>query len=78
MIRSAVLARGIKLNGECDVEGAVCSLPVCQMFIVSAVVEVVNLSLHWIAIPVDVNEGNSGGEVDIICVVGDIRSRIGI
>ena len=47
------------------------------MFLVSAVVEVVNLSLHWIAIPVDVNEGNSGGEVDIICAVDDIRSRIG-
>ena len=63
MIRSAVWARGIKLNGECDVEGAVWSLPVCQKFIVSAVV--------------DVNEGNSGGEVDIICAVDDIRSWIG-
>ena len=48
------------------------------MFIVSAVVEVVNLSLHWIAIPVDVNEGNAGGAVDIICAVDDIRSRIGV
>ena len=47
------------------------------MFIVSEVVEVVNLSLYWIAIPVDVNEGNSGGEVDIICAVDDIRSWIG-
>ena len=54
-----------------------CSLPVCQMFIVSEVVEVVYLSLHWIAIPVDVNEGNSGGEVDIIFAVDDIRSWIG-
>ena len=61
-----------------DVEGAVCSLPVCRMFLVSAVVEVVNLWLHWIAIPVDVNEGNAGGEIGIICAVDDIRSRIGV
>ena len=47
------------------------------MFMLSAGEEVTNLSVHRLVKPIDWNNSIGADDVDIVCAVDDVRSRIG-
>ena len=47
------------------------------MFMLSASEEVINLSVHWLIRPIDWNNSVGADDVDMVCAVGDVMSRIG-
>ena len=48
------------------------------MSMLSAVDEVINLSVHRLVRPIDWNNSVGADDVDIVCAVDDVRSWIGV